>query len=66
MNHNHPNYGALHFDDPRDFAKPLTAEEQIQQALAVLAEEPLRPLRISDWLPLVDCVPCGTGGSVLI
>lgn len=64
MNHRQANHGALHFTDPREFATPLTEAEEIEQALAVLADEPLRRPQVSDWLPLIDCVPYGAGFSL--
>jgi hypothetical protein len=54
-------YGSLHFQHPGDFDRRLSQQEEIQQALAVLAERPLRPPPIGDWPRITDCIPRGTG-----
>jgi hypothetical protein len=56
------NYGVLHFENPIDFAKPLTPDEEIQQALIALgANVPVPP--VADWARIKDCTRHGEGFS---
>jgi hypothetical protein len=60
---NEVTYGVLHYGDPRDFARPLSPDEEIQQALAALGAPVPRP-RVADWPRLTDCTRRGSGFSL--
>jgi hypothetical protein len=60
---NPSNYGVLHFADPREFERPLSDQEQIQQALAALGAH-VQPPPIADWPRITDCTPHGAGFSL--
>jgi hypothetical protein len=60
-------FGALRFCDPRDFVRPLTEREEIQQAmdaLALLCKSPLTNPPIADWPSITDCTSHGAGFSL--
>src|ERR1039457_3657982 len=53
-------YGSIWRRSAKAFAKRLAPEEEIQQALAVLGQTPLRARADSERAQVTDCIQIGT------